>query len=78
MYLFFFMNITEHAFERMLERNFTPTMLGRFLNSGYQIETANDGCYKLICVGDEVCWTLIVESDMYTLVTVRRSHGGEK
>ena len=71
------MNITEHALDRMLERGFTPEMLGKFFNSAYRIETANDGRYKLIGVVDGVSWTLIVESDMYTVVTVRRSHGGE-
>ncbi|MBR6855598.1 MAG: hypothetical protein IKN03_09470 [Fibrobacter sp.] len=71
------MNITEHALDRMVERGFTPEMLGKFMNSSYRIETANDGRYKLVGVVDSVSWTLIVESDMYTVVTVRRSHGGE-
>ena len=50
------MNITEHALDRMLERGFTPEMLGKFLNSAYRIETANDGRYKLIGVVDGVSW----------------------
>lgn len=54
-----------------------PKCSGKFLNSAYRIETANDGRYKLTGVVDGVSWTLIVESDMYTVVTVRRSHGGE-
>lgn len=72
------MNITEHALDRMVERGFTPDMLGKFLSSNYKVDVANDGRYKLIGVVDGVSWTLIVEADMYTLVTVRRSHGGEK
>ncbi len=72
------MNITEHALDRMVERGFTPDMLGKFLSSNYKVDVANDGRYKLIGAVDGVSWTLIVEADMYTLVTVRRSHGGEK
>lgn len=72
------MDITEHALGRMLERNFTPEMLGKFLKSSYRIEAAKNGRYKLIGVVDGVLWTVVVESDMYTVVTVRRSHGGEK
>lgn len=52
-------------------------MLGKFLASGYRVLAANDGRYKMVGVVDGVSWTLIVESDMYTVVTVRRSHGGE-
>ena len=71
------MNIPEHALDRMVERGFTPEMLGKFMNSSYHIETANNGRYKLIGVVDGISWTIVVESDMYTVVTVRRSHGGE-
>ncbi|MCQ2123600.1 MAG: DUF4258 domain-containing protein [Fibrobacter sp.] len=71
------MNITEHAIERMAERGFTPDMLGKFLSSGYKVEAANSGRYKMIGTVDGVSWTIIVEADMYTIVTVRRSHGGE-
>lgn len=71
------MNITEHALDRMVKRGFTPEMLGKFMNSSYHIETANNGRYKLIGVVDGISWTIVVESDMYTVVTVRRSHGGE-
>ena len=71
------MNVTEHALERMEERGFTAEMLGKFLNSGYRVLAANDGRYKMVGVVDGVSWTIIVEADMYTMVTVRRSHGGE-
>lgn len=71
------MNITEHALERMEERGFSAEMLGKFLNSGYRVLAANDGRYKMVGVVDGVSWTVIVEADMYTMVTVRRSHGGE-
>lgn len=52
-------------------------MLGKFLSSGYKVEAANSGRYKMIGTVDGVSWTIIVEADMYTIVTVRRSHGGE-
>ena len=71
------MNITEHALERMEERGFTAEMLGKFLDSGYRVLAANDGRYKMVGVVDGVSWTIIVEADLYTMVTVRRSHGGE-
>lgn len=71
------MNITEHALERMAERGFTAEMLGKFLSTEYKIEVADCGRYKLVGEVDGTFWTLVVEADMYTLVTVRRSHGGE-
>lgn len=71
------MNVTEHALERMAERGFTTDMLGRFMNSKYRILAANGGRYKLVGCVDGVYWTLVVEPDMYTLVTVRKSHGDE-
>ena len=71
------MNITEHALDRMLERGFTAEMLGKFLNSGYRVLSANDGRYKMVGVVDGVSWTLSVEADLDTGVTVRRAHGGE-
>lgn len=71
------MNITDHALDRMLERGFTPEMLGKFLDSNYRIMAANDGRYKLVGSVDGDTWTLVVEADMYTLVTVRKAHGGE-
>ncbi|MBO7550671.1 MAG: hypothetical protein J6T62_04325 [Fibrobacter sp.] len=71
------MNVTEHALERMAERGFTADMLGRFMNSKYSIMAAKDGRYKLVGCVDGVYWTLVVEPDMYTLVTVRKSHGDE-
>lgn len=49
-------------------------MLGKFVKSGYRVEMANDGRYKLMGIVDGVPWTLVVEADLYT---VRRSHGGE-
>lgn len=71
------MNITDHAFDRMLERGFTAEMLGRFLASKFRILAANNGRYKLVGRVDGDVWTLVVEADMYTLVTVRKAHGGE-
>jgi hypothetical protein len=71
------MNVTEHALQRMNERGFTYEMLGRFMNSDYRILSANDGRYKLVGKVDGNYWVLVVEADMYTLVTVRKAHGGE-
>ena len=71
------MNITDHALDRMIERGFTPDMLGKFLASRYRILAAKNGRYKLVGVVDGDAWTLVVEADMYTLVTVRKAHGGE-
>lgn len=71
------MNITEHALERMAERGFTAEMLGKLLRN-HRTEKADSGRYKFIGKVDGSYWTLIVEADNYTVVTVRRSHGGEK
>lgn len=71
------MNITDHAFNRMVERGFSCEMLGRLLNGKKKILPAGNGRFKVVgSIGNDY-WTLIVEPDLYTLVTVRRAHEDE-
>ncbi|SIN84341.1 hypothetical protein [Fibrobacter sp. UWB11] len=73
------MNITRHAFERMLERNFTVEMLGKFLRQKRLrwSPTEKDGVSKITAEVDNQFWTLIVTDDLKTLITIRRAHEDE-
>lgn len=72
------MNITKHAFERMLERGFTPEMLGKFLTGNYKVKPSNDeDCILLIGYVDGSIWTLVVSNNLKRLITVRKAHKNE-
>jgi len=72
------MNITRHAFERMLERGFTPEMLGKFLNQyHYRYPSKIYGLSRITGKIDGNMWTIVVTDDMSTLVTIRRAHKDE-
>lgn len=73
------MNITRHAFERMLERGFTVEMLARILRNKElrRFPSKEEGLSKITAEVDGKFWTLIVTDDLSTLVTVRRAHEDE-
>lgn len=71
------MNITKHAFERMKLRNFTEDMLGKLFNGKRKILPAGNGRFRIVGNVDGNYWTLVVEADLYTLITVRRAHEDE-
>lgn len=71
------MNITEHALLRMAQREFTPEMLGRLLKGRKAVMPADRGRFRIVGNVDGDFWTLVVEEDLYTLVTVRRAHEDE-
>ena len=71
------MNITEHAMLRMAQRGFTPGMLGKILNGRKAVLPAGSGRFRIVGNVDGDFWTLVVEEDLYTLVTVRRAHEDE-
>lgn len=71
------MNITRHAMLRMTQRGFTGEMLGKLLGGRKAVLSAELGRFRIVGnVGDDY-WTLVVEEDLYTLVTVRRAHEDE-
>ena len=72
------MNITKHALRRMVERGFTPEMLAALMNGKYFIKTGNDGRFVVIGQVDGNFWAVVLDLDMYTVITVRRAHGDEE
>ena len=71
------MNITKHALRRMAERGFTPEMLVALMNGKYTILSTRDDKFLVIGKADGNFWTLVLAKDMYSVVSVRRSHNSE-
>ncbi len=71
------MNITKHALRRMAERGFTPEMLAVLMNGKHVIVPARDDKFLVIGKVDGNFWTLVLAKDMYSVVSVRRSHDSE-
>jgi uncharacterized DUF497 family protein len=71
------MNITKHALERMAERGFTPEMLATLMDGKHVIVPTRDDKFLMIGRADGNFWTLILAKDMYSVVSVRRSHNSE-
>ena len=71
------MNITKHALERMAERGFTPEMLAAMMNGKFTILPTRDDKFLVIGKADGNFWTLVLAKDMYSVVSVRRSHNCE-
>lgn len=71
------MNITKHALKRMDERGFTPEMLVALMNGKYTILSTRDDKFLVIGKADGNFWTLVLAKDMYSVVSVRRSHNSE-
>ena len=72
------MNITKHALERMAERGFTPEMLVALMEGKRVIVPTRDEKFLVIGKADGNFWTLVLAKDMYSVVSVRRSHGSEE
>lgn len=73
------MKITKHAFEQMEKRGFTTDML-RFLLKHSKItklSKSNPSRYLKVGFVDGNWWTIVVDKDLFTLVTVRRAHASE-
>ena len=71
------MNITKHAFERMNERGMTPEMLATLMDGKIAVVPTRDEKFLVVGLADGKMWTVVMASDMYTVVTVRRSHKEE-
>lgn len=72
------MNITKHAFKRMAERGFTPEMLSSMMKGRIYIKPSSNGSFVVVGKVDKNCWTVLMASDMYTVITVRRAHPDEE
>lgn len=71
------MNITKHAFERMSERGITVEMLSSLLKGKKYIRESRNGRFVIIGKADSKLWSVVTDSDLYTVITVRRSHEDE-
>ena len=72
------MNITKHAFERMSERGITVEMLSSLLKGKKYIRKSRNGRFVIIGKADSKLWSVVTDSDLYTVITVRRSHEDEE
>ena len=72
------MNITKHAFERMSERGITVEMLSSLLKGKKYIQKSRNGRFVIIGKADSKLWSVVTDSDLYTVITVRRSHEDEE
>ena len=72
------MNITKHAFERMSERGITVEMLSSLLKGKKYIRKSRNGRFVIIGKADSKLWSVVIDSDLYTVITVRRSHEDEE
>lgn len=76
----FNMKIIDHAFERFEERVFTPEMAARLVNGKRLLRRSksNPSRYKAIGKVDGEFWVVVLEKDLYTVVTARRAHKDEE
>ena len=72
------MNITKHAFGRMSERGITVEMLSSLLKGKKYIRKSRNGRFVIIGKADSKLWSVVTDSDLYTVITVRRSHEDEE
>ena len=72
------MKITKHAFERMKERGFSPEMLVNMMDGRVITRQSRNGTYVVVGKADGRFWAVLVDSDMYTVITVRRAHPDEE
>ena len=61
----------------MAERGFTPEMLVALMNGKYTILSTRDDKFLVIGKAEGNFWTLVLAKDMYSVVSVRRSHNSE-
>ena len=72
------MKITKHAFIRMAERGFNPEMLASMMKGRIFVRPSDNGSFIVVGKVDKVFWTVLMASDMYTVITVRRAHPNEE
>ena len=62
----------------MTERGFTPEMLAALMNGKYFIKSSSQGRFIVIGQADGNIWAVVLDSDFYTVITVRRAHNDEE
>lgn len=72
------MNITKHAFERMKERGMTPEMLAALMKGKKFVKVGKNGRTLVVGKSDGKIWTVVLDTDCYTVITVRRAHEDEE
>lgn len=74
------MKFIEHAFERFQERSFTPEMAAKLVNGKRLLmrSRSNPDRYFAIGLVDGEFWAVVLEKDLYTVVTARRAHKDEE
>ena len=62
----------------MAERGFTPEMLVALMKGKYFIKNGAQGRFVMTGQVDGNIWTIVFDSDLYTVITVRRAHKDEE
>ena len=73
------MKIIKHAFEKFDERMFTPEMAAKLINGNRVLIPSKQQKDRYIAIGeiDGEIWIVVLEKDLYTVVTARRAHKDE-
>lgn len=74
------MKIIKHAFEKFDERTFTPEMAAKLVNGNKVLIPSKQENDRYIAIGelDGEIWIVVLEKDLYTVVTARRAHKDEE
>ena len=74
------MKIIKHAFEKFDERTFTPEMAAKLVNGNSVLIPSKQQNDRYIAIGelDGDIWIVVLEKDLYTVVTARRAHKNEE
>lgn len=76
----FKMKFIKHSFDRFDERDFTPEMAAKLVNGKHILRQSKSNLERYIALGavDGDCWVVVLEKDLYTVVTARRAHKDEE
>lgn len=79
MYIFV-VKFIKHAFDKFDERSFTPEMAAKLVNGKRIVMRSKSNPNRYIALGavDGDCWVVVLERDLYTVVTARRAHKDEE
>lgn len=74
------MKFIDHAFGRFDERTFTPEMAAKLVRRKALIRRSKSNPNRYIAIGkaDGNVWVVVLEKDLYTVVTARRAHDDEE
>lgn len=74
------MKFIKHAFEKFDERTFTPEMAAKLMNGKHILKQSKSNPDRYLALGsvDGNCWVVVLEKDLYTVVTARMAHDDEE